>query len=453
MISSVQNLLGLTVITAVLSELGFFIDAGKSHEYIMRFYFDARSRIESRMKGNWFGRSILDSSPNSLDNPIDKYIWQDAPKDPSNYIVTGSRWDWAPEDFKNLDDKFPIFLGAPGIPPSIPDEEAAVDYDPTTLLWAPRELKTIFENDLVKALKDVAGRPSGDQKKLLNENAVIENMFEDKLNNLYTHIYVPAALPPEHAIWEMIYPYFFRQVGEQLKFYYRPEIPRVFSIDLAEKGDSASISIAHTELMSSSEILTVYDITVVISPLKGDINLDAIKYFIEDCSVLGNMTFIAGSFDQFQSVSSRQHLERVFGFKIQRVSVDLTMDPYKNMIADIRGGRIKMGKNIYVKNNLKSLIITPRRNSKKLKIDHTLGEAADIEGDSNWDTSLIGYHAKDATDAMAQAGELLRQLGPPAHFHNNFLELVSQSNLLEDEDNFYEYLSQDRGLQRVVKYD
>ena len=34
---------------------------------------------------------ILDSSPNSLINPIDQYINYDAPKDPSNMIVALSK--------------------------------------------------------------------------------------------------------------------------------------------------------------------------------------------------------------------------------------------------------------------------------------------------------------------------------------------------------------------------
>lgn len=309
MISSVQNLLGLTIVTAVLSELSFFTDAGKTPEYIMRFYNDTRSRVESRMKGNWFGRTILDSSPNNLDNPIDQYIWYDAPKDPTNYIITGSRWDWAPEDFKNIDDRFPIFLGAPGVPPVMVDEKSAQKYSPTDLLWAPTELRTLFENDLIKALKDIAGRPSGDQKKLFYDTASVEKIFESRLSNLYTHINVPSFLPPKEAIWNIVHPHFFRIGGTGFQFYYRPEIPRVFSIDQAVSNDSASISIAHTELLSTGEVLYIYDMTLVIEPLKGDINLDAIRYFIEDCSRKGGMHFLGGSFDQYQSTSARQYLE------------------------------------------------------------------------------------------------------------------------------------------------
>jgi hypothetical protein len=217
--------------------------------------------------------------------------------------------------------------------------------------------------------------------------------------------------------------------------------------------DAATISIAHAEMIAETqEILYVYDLTLVISPFKGDINLDAIKFFIEDCVKKGNMIFLEGSFDQYQSSSSRQYLERELGIKVSRISVDSTLDPYKNFIADVKAGRVSVGRNIYIKNNLKSLILTPRKNSKTFKVDHTVGEKSDPEGDINWETSLIGLHAKDCTDSMAAAMELLKRQGAPIHFHNNFAELSSLDGLLSEDSSFYDYLSKRDKLSEVVSF-
>ena len=443
MISSVQNLLGLTIITAVLSELSFFRDAGKSEEFIMRIYNDTKGRIESRMKGNWFGRSILDSSPDSFDNPIDSYIWGEAKKDPTNYIVTGSRWEWEEDEFVD-DKKFTVYLGGPGKPPAI--LQSTEGYDVTDLLWVPEKLRTYFQNDLVKAIKDIGGRPSGNMSKLLYDTSHIENMFDDRLNNIYTHLHVPSYINPDGAIWDQVYKSFFREAGGGLRFYYRPEIPRVFSVDQSENDDTTCISIAHHEMLNDGSVLYVFDMTLVLEPIKNDINLDAIRYFIRDLHTKGNVNFIEGSFDQYQSTPAKQFLERELDIPVRKLSVDRSMEPYRNLVSDIRAGRVKVGKNIYIKNNLKSLTYKQRKGSKSYKVDHTLGDKADPFGDTGWETSLIGIHAKDATDAMAANSELLRQVGAPLHYHNDFEELRYIDAIVEDEDEYKDFLASNRGL-------
>lgn len=430
---------------------GLFIANGmqthNSDEYIMRVYTDTKERIESRMKGNWFGRSILDSSPDSYDNSIDRYVWEEAPHDPTVYLVRGARWEWQPEEFEG-DTKFPIYLGGPGKPPAI--LESTEGYDVTDLMYVPQRLRKFFDADLVRAIKNIGGRPSGNVNKLLYDTENIERMFDDRLKNLYLHLHVPSELSPKGAIWNQMYKDFFRNTGSGLSFYYRPEIPRVFSIDQSINGDTTGISVAHAELLSDGSTLTVFDFTVVLHPLKHDINLDAIRYFIEDLVVQGHMMFSMGSFDQFQSASARQGIERDLGIPITRLSVDSTMDPYKNFVSDIRAGRVKAGKNIYIKNNLKSLIFSKRKRSGTYKVDHTLGEPADPAGDSRWDTSLIGYHAKDITDSMAAAADLLRQQGAPLHMHNDFEELRFIEAIVDSPEAFSTYLEANRNLKKSI---
>ena len=440
LISSVHNLLGLSIVTAVLTELSFFRDAGRSDEYILRFYNDTRSRVESRMKGNWFGRTILDSSPDSFDNPIDKYIWNDARRDPSNYIVTGARWEWEPQEFEG-DSLFPVYLGGPGKPPTIVHESSEELYDPTDLIKVPERLRTLFENDLVKAIKDIAGRPSGNMQKLIYDTDKIEAIFEPRLNNMYLYIHVPSALPPKKAIWDMIKADFFKLVGNDMRFYYRPEIPRVFAIDQSENNDVTAISIAHPERLKDDSILMVYDMTIVLHPEKADINLDAVRYFIEDLVREGGMVFIAGSFDQFQSTAARQYIERELSIPISRISVDRTMDPYRNFVSDIRAGRVKVGRNIFIKNNLKSLIVSKRKKTESYKIDHTLGDMPDVHGDNRWESSLIGLHAKDVTDSMCACAELIRQGSMPLFDHHEFSELRFADTVLQDESSYIDYIS------------
>ena len=445
LISNVQNLLGLTLISAVLSELSFFRDAGKSDEFILRVYNDTKGRIESRLKGDWFGRTILDSSPNDLDNPIDQYIWREAHKHKNNMIITGARWEWEPEEYENVE-KFPVYLGGPGKPPAI--LSSAKDTDPTDIMWVPENLKSLFEADLVKAIKDVGGRPSGNMMKLLYDTTVIENIFEPRLRNIYLHLHVPSKANPSHAIWDQVYKDLFKQVGDSLRFYYRPEIPRVFAIDQSEVTDSTAIVISHAEILNNGEILYVVDFSIVVAPLKNDINFDAIRYFIKDLQQLGGMIFLGGAFDRYESGSARQYIERELQIPIHRISVDSTMDPYKNMISDIKAGRLKAGKNIYFKNNLKSLILAQRK-SGSYKIEHTIGDMPDPLGNAEWSTSLIGLHAKDVSDAACSTLELLRRIGPGRYFHNEFEELDVAKETLNHKESFIKKVVADSNLSKT----
>ena len=410
--SSVQGLLGLSVISAVLSELAFFIDAGKSSEYIMRMYNDTKSRIESRMHGNYFGRSILDSSPNTLDSAIDDFIVNEAHKDPKNYIVEGSMWKWEPEDY-DMTHTFNVFIGGRGNPPRIlgANDPLLTDEssDRSKIIQVPESQRSFFEADLIKSLKDRAGIPSGSADNLIYDYNLIENIFDNKLVNIYTHIYAPADEMPSGLIWNQVYSNFFNKKAGRFEYYYKPHIPRCVSVDQSIKTDLTSISMSHVErLGDTGELCYVTDFTIVIAPKKGGkINLDAIRSFIIDLRDKGNLYIDHVSFDQFQSEAAVQGLQRA-GFNVEILSVDRTLGPYENLISMISTGRYFCGKNIHLKNNLKGLhLVRPKVKNGKPKIDHDATREPIIEADdTRWETSYVGSFSKDCADSVCASVEL-----------------------------------------------
>jgi len=56
---------------------------------------------------------------------------------------------------------------------------------------------------------------------------------------------------------------------------------------------------------------------------------------------------------------------------------------------------------LVLKNNLKSLVEATLSSEKK-KIDHTNGQEI-MEGSDDWNTSIIGQNAKDASDSLCNA--------------------------------------------------
>jgi hypothetical protein len=430
LISNPNGLLGQTIVSGSMTELGFFYEAGRSDDYIFKFFNKLRTRIESRMKGNYYGRFILDSSPNTLESVIDDWIMHDAPKSHQNFIVKGSRWKFFPEDFEGLLDKengnqviqekgkgFPVYLGGKGKPPAVLSfEYDRESYPPQDVLWVPDHhlIRGPFEENVFESLKDIAGIPAGSSDKIFYDMSKVEGCFQPKLKNLYYCISAKADESPEKLIWNQIKDEFFIQMlNDSYRFWRLPHVPRVLSVDLAVSGDVASVAVSHVERGPGGVTDPVYvvDFTIIITPHRGRINLDAIRYFIVDLIKHGGMKIERVSFDQFQSEAAIQYLKRR-GILVERLSVDAKMEPYLNMVSIVEAHRLQVGRNIFVKNNLKSLQIVRRKamggklGSKK--VDHTKGDLV-YEGDMDWDRSMIGINAKDATDAICANIELLKK--------------------------------------------
>ena len=106
------------------------------------------------------------------------------------------------------------------------------------------------------------------------------------------------------------------------------------------------------------------------------------------------------TFDQYQSSAALQYLKRR-EIPAERLSVDASLDPYYLFISYMSSGKIKCGRNILLKNNIKSLQEVETMRGHK-KIDHSKGKVVYEDG-ANWNTSLMGKWAKDVSDAVCGA--------------------------------------------------
>lgn len=405
--SQPAQLLGLNMITAILSEISFFIDKGFSTEYIWRIYQDAKGRVRSRFEDKYFAGTVLDSSPNDIElSPIDKYIFQgSASKDPQNYIMTGSQWDYLPHKFKKWQETgetFPVFRGSQGKPARVLIPEEIDKFPKEEIYHVPIDVKTLFEDNVIKSVKDYCGWPSGSQGALVRDDTIIERMFDNSLKNIYTNIYAPESMDSRHLIWNEIKDQFFVQYDKGYEFYRNPKEKRYLHIDQSETGDMAAVSMVHPEIdKMTGDIIYVTDFTLPVSPEKGRINLDAFRYFIQDLRDLGHISIEKITFDQYQSSATLQYLKDK-GFTAERLSVDADVKPYYAYISLISSGKVKCGKNIFLKNNIRSLQEIRAEKSGKKKVDHTKGKTIYYDG-ADWRLSNMGKFAKDVSDAHCGA--------------------------------------------------
>ena len=433
------NIIGLNILVGAMTEINFFLEAGKgwTPDKVYRFFSKLKERISNRFQSNYYARFILDSSPSSLDDPIQNWMTYDAPENPSNYIWRGSRWNLYPEEFPsfcdvenlhtldqkvtehhNYDVAFRLYKGGSGKPPIVCETESeSSQFDNADLIWCPKEQVTkngtasflgkAKENPL-DFLKDWCGEPSGTPDRLFYRDDWIEDCFDNGLKNLYGSIVALADEQPEHLIWNQIQNQFFYKVMNRYYFYYEPNVPRVVSVDQSKSRDCTCISMSHVEkdpnrIDEHTRLpMTIYvtDFTIVLVPKGGHINLDAIKFFIYDLKNLGGINLRHVSFDGWQSDPARQFLSRA-GINVDYVSVDKLPEPYYTFYDLVTHGRWVCGKNIFVKNNMKSLHEVRRKQTGTIKIDHFEGDL-DYEWEKgNWQSNVAtGYNAKDTTDAI-----------------------------------------------------
>ena len=397
-----------------------------------------KERISNRFQNAYLARMILDSSPSTLEDPIQNYITYDAPKFEESFFLKGARWELYPEEFpdycsvenigtidqnvtsvrNNFDVAFQLYKGGNGKPPIVcENENEASQFPITDLIWCPKKqyTKNGTSNFLAKArdnpiefMKDWAGLPAGTPDRLFYRDDWIENCFENGLKNNYGAIVALAEEQPEHLIWDQIWPRFFQKMLNKYKFYYEPDIPRAVSIDQSKSKDCTCIAMTHVELdperidEHTGRPLMVYvtDFTIVLIPKGSHINLDAIKFFIHDLKYLGNINLRHVSFDGWQSDAARQFLKRD-GIKVDYLSVDSNNEPYYMYYDMVINRRWHCGKNIFAKNNMKSLHEVRRVRTGSVKIDHFEGPLNYDWEDGTWQSCTAGINAKDVSDAIS----------------------------------------------------
>ena len=431
--STSYHLLGLTLVGVILSEINYFIQRGISPEKIWRVYNDAKGRIFSRFSNRHFATTILDSSPNDMElSPIDKYIFGGkAQKDQSNYVVIANHWDTFPEKYKEYQKTkktFPVFRGGGSRPPKILSNDELKNYNPLEIFHVPIDAYNKFQDDLKKSIKDFCGFPSGAVGKLFDNIEDIENMFSPQLENVYSYIQAPASKDPEKLIWNQIKDDFFSDFGGYCEFYRASREKRYIHVDLAESGDAAGIGIVHPECdEKTGKMMIIVDMSIAIAPKKDKINLDAIACFLDDLYRIGRLPIAKITFDQFQSSTIIQRLKRL-GYEADTFSVDRDTQPYRIFASYVRNGRIKAGRNIVLKNNLKSL--QEVRKGDRIKIDH-VSITSPVFHNEDWDTSLVGIGQKDLSDAVcgATACCIAEYRGTPKY------QFDTEADNLSDEEN------------------
>ena len=408
-----NTIIGSDILSCFVSEISYWVeDDGASEEKIFELYSNAYTRIRNTVKQQYLAFVYLDSSANNAESIIENHIIKELSKKERTHFSWKSLWEARPDlapIWRRTGETFTVITGNGSIPAQIVNNEIQLENVPKDLIiQVPIDFYDDFKTSLVKNIKDIAGRPTQAENKFITDGSYITNIFNNPtLVNIEGQLLADAASKPEKQIWNQVYDkLFFKNAHGKYSIRRAPKESRVIGIDLAHsaKGDLSSLCVLHKEWSKEKkQVVYVVDCTLVLVPGDKGISLEAPIYFILDLMREGSVGIKGIFVDTFQSATLVQHLERNRLDAIKQ-SVDTSIEPYQYLLTCLANEQIKMGRNIFIKNNLSGLVLTRSGKEKKgkEKIDHIIG-TTNNKYFGDWETSTCGIYAKDASDALCQA--------------------------------------------------
>lgn len=408
-----SSIVGANVLQMYVSELAFFIEeAGATEEQIFRLYTQGLDRIRGTVGRRYLAFAYLDTSANNAESLIENHIITKLSDKPDVFFTWRSRWEARPHLYpiwQRTGKTFKVITGNGSIPAQVVlDEKMLADVPKNLIMEVPIDAKEAFESEnLLENIKQQGGRPTSLENKFIQNRHVLTSLFDNpSLHNVEGVIQIDSKSNPEKLLWHMLRDQFFVQFnGFDYMIRRANKEPRWLGYDLAKavKGDLMGIAMVHKEWsLELKQVIYIGDFCFAAGPGENGINLDAASQFVTDLAQIGNISFRNVYGDKALSSNLFQHMER-HGIPSKSHSVDTSLDPYVQLLSALLTGRIKVGRNIFLKNNLDSLQRT-RSDTKTQyeKIEHTMGTRQN-KYLGGFETSTSGIHAKDVSDALTQA--------------------------------------------------
>jgi hypothetical protein len=359
--------IGQNVIGGVIDEVNFMaviensrMAEGTVYDQATALYNSIARRRKSRFmsRGRMPGRLCLVSSRRTPGQFTDKKE-EEAKINPRIYVYDKRVWEVKPKGTFG-EERFLVFIGDGGRQPRIlrPEEEVH-DRDRELVDHVPIEFLSEFNDDITKALRDIAGRSTlAIHPYLPRREDVLCNFGRRK--NVFVRESVDFAREKVQLRTNLI------RLSKE---------PRWAHIDLGVSSDSAGLCIGHVNRFEKvdrgghNEVLPIIEIDGVLEVIPprgtgGEIDFASIRRILYKLRDMG-MPIKWVTLDSFQSVDTMQIL-RQQGFVTGYVSVDKTMIPYDLTKQALYDHRLLIPEHQKLQRELTSL----ERDFKKGKIDH-----------------------------------------------------------------------------------
>jgi len=365
--------IGQNVIGGIIDEVNFMavvekskVTRGETFDQAASNYNSIARRRESRFMqmGTLPGMLCLVSSRNYPGGLTDRKE-AEARTNKTIYVYDRRIWELRPDRFSG--ERFRVFVGDETRKPRILlDEDVVPAGEEALVLAIPVEYRRQFDNDLLSALRDIAGCSTmALHPFMLNTEAVVACFGK-----------VPSIASAEWCDFKV------SKIALYPKRIQNPDQPRFAHIDLAITKDSAGLCIGHVpgfmHLNRGDYIETLpiiqYDMILEIKPPRGgEIEFSDVRKLLYTLRDTLKLPIKWLSFDQFQSKDSMQIMHQN-GFVVGYQSMDIDTEAYDVTKQAFYDGRIVAPEHAKAQKEM----ITLEMDTKKNKIDHPPQGSKDV---------------------------------------------------------------------------
>ena len=327
------------------------------------------NRFASRFSGSDLVFQSVVSSARTTNSPVGEYV-KKLPKEASILHLKPMLWEVKPDpNFVGDGTTFPVLVGNGSIPSRIitnPGELDAIEKDEFYIpagclkIDVPTVYRSKFELQLDQSIQDIAGISTYDNSMIFRDTSQLEDPL------LIPELTIEANLKDTNNIFDNLpLDKLFVKDGLKdewcLKRY--PNAFRYMHFDLSSTGEcDTGICMLHkeykiNELTREKETIYVTDFVIYVTA-KNTTDLEAVQNFAMELVTRGHIPIHTISCDQFQSQVVLNNWESCGYFnKVEKVSVDVKLDPYLNAAALIESGKVKVGQCEKLKKELEALVI------------------------------------------------------------------------------------------------
>lgn len=368
--SNSNHAIGLNLIASLLDEANFFNESQATDERtvsaVYQLYSSIVARGRSRYLHNGWNHSLcfLVSSSTHVGSFTEKRIAEGRKNNFANMVVAAPRlWDVKPKGTYS-DDRFYVFGGNDAIDPFIitnikdlntvrgallletyPIEkdleeackETINELSEELVVPIPTDFRKDFENDIIKALQDIAGYSTSPSGYLFSSRPTYNKCVDLNYVHPFVKDEIEISTNDDTQLWDyLIKNYKFEDIGS----------PHFISVDASTKNDSTGIAMCHLKSIeydrfgNAKPIIMIDFMLRITPPLKPyEIDISKIREFIRYLRDEKNIRIEGVSYDQYASTESLQLL-RQQGFNAIQQSVIRSDVPHRDFVHLIQEGRL-----------------------------------------------------------------------------------------------------------------
>jgi len=375
--SQISNTVGYDILISECDEMN-----EKGTEEGMELINSIDGRVDGRFMGSPFTFQAVMSSARAKNSVTSEYNKKWC-KDPKFLYIRPMRFEvkTSEEFIGNSGDYFYVMAGNGSIPSKIitdPGELAQLknyedehddhklgllDYDLVAgceIARVPSIYRPSFEADLDQSIQDILGISTQDHGIVFRDTTQLENI------NLVPELTIEANLKDNVNIFDSL-PldkiFIKDELKDELRLKRYPTALRYMHFDLSSSGEcDTGICMLHkeykiNEITKEKETIFVVDFIIYVTA-KNTTDLEAVQNFAMELVTRGHVPIHTISCDQFQSQTTLNTWEQSHLFdNVEKVSVDIKLDPYLNAAALIENGKVKVGQCEKLKKELEALII------------------------------------------------------------------------------------------------